>query len=250
MPLLMTWVRFAAPMFCAVILTAAPPKIMLWSWYADDDFRFLKNSGIGVAYLALSLQLAGRDEVTPNPRAIPVRIAPGTWQTAVVRIDFDAYGTRRPAFTAQQSKLAARMIAEIAQISQANAIQIDFDAPETAYPFYRGLLADVRGRLGPKMFLSVTALVSWCLTQESWLAGLPVDEIVPMAFQMGLSTPAILTMLQGGGQFNFAACRGSIGVQLQEEASVRPRKDQRVYFFAHYSWSPQDVRAAQAMILP
>src|SRR5271165_2573715 len=88
----------------------APPKIMLWSWYAEDDFRFLKSPDIGVAYLALSLTLSGRDEVTPYPRAVPVRIPPHTWQTAVIRFDFDSYGARRPAFTEQQRKLAVKMI--------------------------------------------------------------------------------------------------------------------------------------------
>lgn len=34
-----------------------PPKLMLWSWFAEDDFRPLGDRGVGVAYLALSLEL-------------------------------------------------------------------------------------------------------------------------------------------------------------------------------------------------
>ena len=225
---------------------------MLWSWFADDDFRFVKTADVGVAFLALSIQLAGRDEVRPSPRVHPVRIGPGTWQTAVVRLDFDSYGSRRPAFTEKQLNLVAKMIAEIAEVSRAQSIQIDFDAPRSAYPFYRKLLADVRSRLGSTVFLSITALVSWCDSPSSWMAGLPVDEIVPMAFYMGQSTPAITSMLQSGGQFGFPACRDSIGVQREDYGdSVKPHKNQRAYFFrSEQPWSPDALRAARAAIAP
>jgi hypothetical protein len=78
------------------------------------------------------------------------------------------------------------MIVDLARITHANALQIDFDAPESARPFYRALVADVRRELGPDVFLSVTALLSWCATPHSWLHNLPADEIVPMAFDPGV----------------------------------------------------------------
>lgn len=226
-----------------------PPKFMLWSWFAEDDLRFLKDSDIGVAYLALSLWFEGSDKVVPGPRSEPLRIAPNTWQMVVVRFDFNP--NRQPAFSEAQRRLAVKMIAEIAALSGAQAIQIDFDAPASAHSFYRHLLTDVRNRLGPKVFLSITALVSWCETRQSWLAGLPVDEIVPMAFYMGQATPAITTMLQRGGQFSFPGCHESIGVQLGYGTPVRPHKEQRAYFFAEpQRWSAETVRAARAAVLP
>ncbi len=235
----------------ATTAAASPPKIMLWSWNEPDDFRFLKNSEVGVAYLALSIHFAGQDPVSPSPRAIPVRIGPTTWQTAVIRFDFDSYGSRRPAFTEQQRKDAVQMIGEIAELSHAQGIQIDFDAPQSGYPFYRRLLADVRTRLGPKVFLSITALVSWCDSEQSWLTRLPVDEIVPMAFYMGQSTPAIITLLRSGGQFRFPGCRGSIGVQFGGyDDSIRPHKAQRAYFFSEKAWSMETVGAADRTIQP
>jgi len=233
----------------------APPKLMLWSWYAADDFRLLADPGVGVAYLALSLRFEGKSEVTPDPRAIPVRIAPDTYQMAVVR--FDYYELHRPAFSQRQRQLAARMVAEMAAFARPQAVQIDFDAPRSAWPFYRQLLADIRDRLGPDMFLSITALVSWCDTSQSWLAGLPVDEVVPMAFFMGQATAATLTMLERGGQFAFPGCRASIGIALGDEygrPSARPRNDQRAYFFPLFPglmpWSPETVKAARKAILP
>jgi hypothetical protein len=228
-----------------------PPNIMLWSWYAPDDFRFVSGPDIGIAYLALSIQLEGRDEATPAPRAQPVRIPPQTWQTAVIRIDFDSYGSRRPGFTELQRKLVLQMIAEIAKLSHAQGIQIDFDAPPSAYAFYRHLLTDVRARLGPKVFLSMTALVSWCTVERSWLSGLLVDEIVPMAFYMGQSTPAITMLLQRGGQFSFPACRSSIGVEIGGyDDPIRPHPAERAYFFSQKAWTVDSVRAARQAIQP
>jgi hypothetical protein len=233
----------------------APPKLMLWSWYAADDFRPLVDQGVGVAYLALSLRFEGQSEVRPDPRAIPVRIASGTYQMAVVRFNYYSDGALRPAFSQRQRQLAARMVAETAAFARPQAVQIDFDAPRSAWPFYRQLLADIRDRLGPDMFLSITALVSWCDTAQSWLAGLPVDEIVPMAFSMGRATPAVVTMLQRGGQFAFPGCRASMGVGLAADyygsPSARPRSSQRAYFFPESTpWSAETVNAARKAILP
>lgn len=243
------------PLCCGTGATAspakqAPPKVMLWSWFAEDDFRPLTDPAVGVAYLALSLRFEGRG-VTPSPRAMAVRISPDAYKMAVVRFDYPS--DRKPSFSPRQAELAAAMVAEIAEFAKPQAVQIDFDAPQSAWPFYRQLLTDIRSRLGPGVFLSVTALVSWCDSAQSWLNGLPVDEIVPMAFSMGQATPAIVTMLQKGIQFPFSGCRGSIGVELpaDHDVLVRPRKVQRAYFFpGGQKWSPQLVSRAKQAILP
>jgi hypothetical protein len=224
---------------------------MLWSWFTEDDFRPLANTGIGVAYRGLSLGFEGQAEVIPNPRFIPVRISPDTYKMLVVRFDYSSEAGRRPAFSQRQRQLAVRMVAEIVALAHPQAVQVDFDAPRSAWPFYRQLLGDLRDRLGPHLFLSATALVSWCDTTQSWLSGLPVDEIVPMAFYMGQATPAILTMLQRGDQFQFPGCRTSIGVELAGALSVRPRKTQRAYFFpGAEKWSPATLAIARRMVLP
>jgi hypothetical protein len=176
------------------------------------------------------------------------------YQMAVVRFDslFDA--AHHPAFSPRQRGSAVKMIAEITAITHPQALQIDFDAPQSAWLFYRQLLSEVRARIGPEIFLSITALVSWCDTARSWLAGLPVDEIVPMAFYMGRATPATVTMLERGGQFAFAGCRGSIGVASGGRygtPSARPRKGQRAYFFpAFEKWSPDLVSRAEVGFQP
>jgi hypothetical protein len=238
-----------------------PPSVMFWSWFAEDDFRPFAGRDIGVAYLALSLQFEGQDQVTPSPRAIPVRIPPQMYQMAVIRFDTWPDPPRRAALTGRQRELAVRMVAEIAAITHPKGIQIDFDALPGAWPFYRQLLSEVRARIGPDIFLSITALVSWCDSAQSWLAGLPVDEIVPMAFSMGQVTPAIVTMLERGGQFQFPGCRASIGVGMQEDysvprpraymAMVGPRKGQRAYFFpGGHQWSTELLSSAQKAVRP
>ncbi len=246
--------RVTAGLCCVLTLFAAPksvpPKLVLWSWCGENDLRFLKDSDIGVAYLALSLHFEGRDTVVPSPREMPLRTAPNTWLMAVVRLDYRADDTDKASFSERQRQLSARMIGEIASLTHAQGIQIDFDAPQSAYPFYRQLLQDVRRRLDPNVFLSMTALVSWCETPHSWLTAVPVDEIVPMAFDMGQASAAVITKLARGGTFAYPGCRKSIGMHL-EPGYVKPRKNQRAYFFAQPNrWSPETVRLAQEAILP
>jgi hypothetical protein len=240
-----------------------PPQLMLWSWFAGDDFRPLANRQVGVAYLALSLQFEGRDAPAPSPRLTPVRIPPGMYDMAVVRFDASREPGKRPAYSQKQRELATRMIAEIYDIVHPKALQIDFDAPESARPFYRQLLSDVRARLGPGVFLSMTALVSWCASAGSWLSDLPVDEIVPMTFSMGGAyiTPEAMAKAMGTGEFPCTRCRSSIGIELPAgvdaftrrdlEPAVRPRKQQRAYFFAAMRpWTPELLSKAQRSFLP
>lgn len=233
----------------------APPRLMLWSWFAEDDFRALANGDTGVAYLALSLELQGQKEVIPSPRSTPVRISPKTYQMAVIRLDYRPEAAYRPAFSPTQRRLAVEMIAEIVQLTQPQAIQIDFDAPRSAWPFYRQLITDLRTRLGPGMFLSITALVSWCQAADTWLARLPVDEIVPMAFYMGQATPAVTTMLQQGGRFVSPGCRSSIGLEMEPgrdlNFSIRPHQNQRAYLFPLFSnWSAEMMARAAGAFIP
>lgn len=233
----------------------APPRLMLWSWYQEDDFRKLLDRDTGVAYRGLSLQFDGQNDVSADPRMVPVRIAPETYQMLVIRFDYRADTRPAVAFSAQQRQLAVKMIAEMMALAKPRALQIDFDAPQSARPFYRHLLTDIRGVIGPDIFLSMTALVSWCDSSQSWMAGLPVDEIVPMAFNMGQATGVVLTMLRSGGQLAFGGCRGSLGVEwFRQPTAIEtpvPRKEQRAYvFFGFDKWSASDVQRVRRELRP
>ena len=226
---------------------------MLWSWFAEDNFLPLAQPGVGVAYLALSLRFDGLDKVIPSPRLIPVRIPHETYRMAVIRFDNELDGPHRASFSPTQCELAVNMVAEMAALAHPQAIQIDFDAPLSARPFYRQLLTDLRARLGPDTFLSMTSLVSWSNSESSWLSALPVNEIVPMAFYMGQSTPATVTLLQEGGQFPFAGCRDSIGLMIanNRKPEIRPHQGQRAYFFTGYTkWSADLIASALNLFQP
>ena len=111
-------------------------------------------------------------------------------------------------------------------------MQIDFDAPVSARAFYRRLIEEVRKRLGPDVFLSITALASWC-DAGSWMTDLPVDEIVPLVFRMGQAGESIQARLSRGEKFGWEGCRSSIGI---EGGGWRPpiAPGQRVYVFPDY----------------
>ena len=216
----------------------APPERMLWSWFADDDLRFLSARTAGVAFRALSVTFRGNAEVIPHPRRTRLRTAPGTYEMAVVRFDFGG----RPGFSERQRHLALRMIEETITLTGARALQIDFDAPRSAYDFYRQLLGDLRRDLGRSVFLSITALVDWC-GERSWMSGLPVDEMVAMEFAMGPAANRVTAQLRSGEEFAFAGCRTSIGLD-RAGPFYKARMGQRVYFFSTGSWSAMGVRAA------
>lgn len=186
----------------------APPKRMLWSWFAEDDFRPLADQDIGVAYLALSLQFEGQNNVTPSPRNVAVQIPPKMYQLAVVRFD-NAFGSgHKPAFSQRQRQLAVSMIAEIAAITKPQTIQIDFDAPQSAWPFYRQLLSEVRTRIGPDLFLSITALVSWCEASNSWLAGRLLMKLCPWLSIWGRRRQQPSRCSNGAGSLDLPAVVG------------------------------------------
>ena len=65
----------------------------------------------------------------------------------------------------------------------------------------------------------MTALASWCLS-DRWISDLPVDEAVPMLFQMGPETPDIKRMLRGRA----AGIPPSLLPMLQDPAQVVPRE--------------------------
>ncbi len=225
--------------------TPEPPSRMLWAWEVDTDLRFLNPSDAGVAWLAMTVYLDGT-RTAPEPRSATLEVPPGVYQMAVVRLE-KAYDSAPPKWTAEQRRSAVAAIVDLVRITHSRAVQIDFDAPESAHAFYRALMADLRRRLDSGVFLSMTALVSWCAGPKNWIDDFPVDEIVPMNFDAGYSWPRTSTP---PAEFSDPACRKSIGVMYPTRASTIPpsvRHGERVYFF-HNGWTSGDVRGAFRMV--
>jgi hypothetical protein len=211
------------PLLALFLAPPAPPPARL-NWYWLDEYpaaSTLKFPNTGAAFLAMSYAVQGDRPVITFPRRIPLKLPPNTFRMAVVRINH--YVAK---FTVAQRAELARMIAEVPALTRTSALQIDFDAPESAWPFYRALLADVRRAIGPNVFLSITALASWC-GKDSWMTSLPVDEIVPMFFRMGRQKiePPLA----------FPGCQSSAGVSEDEPPVRLPASIKRVYTFKRSS---------------
>lgn len=215
---------------------------MLWFWYSTE-LKDPLHPGVGVAFVVASLSLRGSSDVTPFLRRSPLAIPAGVYRMGVIRIEH-----RNAAFTEKQQLQIARMIAEAVQMVRPAGIQIDFDAPRSAWPFYRQLLKDVCRRIGPGVFLSITALASWC-DADSWLAGADIDEAVPMLFQMGSSSAAVLERLRTNGKFPFRGCQNSVGISVKGLDFRLPFE--RVYVFPDRgNWRTESMRQALNVNLP
>jgi hypothetical protein len=220
-----------------LIAMAAPPPLMLWAWERPTDLRGLPASA-GIAYLVATLRLEGT-EVRVVPRLQPLRADPGTYRMAVVRIE--AAPSKFALSAAQRSRTAVAIV-DALRVTRAESLQIDFDATASQRVFYAALIRDVRAKIGPKVFLSITALVSWC-GAGSWLDRLPVDETVPMAFEMGPDAAAAETLFRSGGELGNARCRDSVGVSVDGPKIKLPRTYRRTYLFHYADWDKDFVRS-------
>src|SRR5439155_8746311 len=74
----------------------------------------------------------------------------------------------------------AAAVAAITHLGSDN-VQIDFDATLSERPFYRALINDLHRTIP---HITITALASWC-SDDRWMGDLPIDDAIPMLFQMG-----------------------------------------------------------------
>ena len=86
----------------------------------------------------------------------------------------------------------------------------------------------------------MTSLASWC-TGDAWFNNFPVDEAVPMAFQMGADTEKIKRYLANGNDWDEPLCRGSYGISVEEPLNAELKPERRVYYFKSTSWNKADI---------
>ena len=215
------------------------PRVMLWAWERRDDLRTIDPRAVGVAYLAKTLVLH-HDTMLTHPRLQPLEIPPATVLMPVVRIETDKFFP--PTFEPTQRARVVHEVAALGSVAPLSAIQIDFDAKQSEREFYRAVLSDLRRMLPDTIRLSITALASWCLG-DNWLAGLPIDEAVPMLFRMGADRQHVLRHLQAGGEVRCTAGQYSIGLAT-DEPIPRGQSGRRLYVFSPRAWSPTSVSTA------
>lgn len=233
--------RLLIPLLVALLPGAPPrdveahaPHTILWAWERPEDLRFLDDD-VGVAFLAATIRL--RDgSVTTSPRRQPLRVKDTAHLTAVVRIE-----TRNGAPLGKPERdEVVRVVAGIAARPGVRAVQIDFDAKRSQRDGYRQLLSDLRGALPPERSLSITALASWCVFDRWMDENMPVDEVVPMVFDMGRGGSALRAQLSADGDFRDVRCREAVGHSTWEPPVSLPGR-KRTYWFHDSPWTPEVV---------
>jgi len=224
---------------------SALPRTIVWAWERPEDLRFLPAGRVGVSFLAETVTLSG-GTVNVRPRLNSLRVAPGTPLVACARIEVDS--GHPPALSSDQMAVASAAIASMTNLAGIAAVQVDFDATVFERAFYAGLLRDLRRRLPSGMPLSMTALASWCM-DDRWIAGLPVDEAVPMLFQMGPDAADVRVLLAQGRDFSLPVCRESVGISTDEPIRNLP-PGRRRYVFSPKGWSPSALNALLAKERP
>lgn len=151
---------------------------------------------------------------------------------AVVRVE---RGRERPtAPTAVQRAAVVAAAVEAAGLPRVFELQIDWDAVTSERDAYAAVLEELRRRL-PHLRLSITALASWCFG-DPWISGLPIDDAVPMLFEMGADGPAIRQALERGLDFRLPLCRSSVGLSTRELPGRLP-PGRRLWLFHARPWT-------------
>jgi hypothetical protein len=194
-PLLNRWAKWAVVASMAVLCLAVRsdatglamprtlermqslPKRILWAWERLEDLHGIDPGKTAVAFLDQTIVLG--PDVVSRPRRQAVVYPTGTRLVAVVRVEV-VPGT---VLDESRRQRVVELILHSARRPEIVALQVDFDATRSQRSFYADVLRELRQEMPAEMPLSMTALASWC-SYDDWIAGLPVDEAVPMFFRM------------------------------------------------------------------
>jgi hypothetical protein len=211
---------------------ATQSHLILWAWEMPERLAFIDPRQIAVAYLDQTIYVG--ESVHTRPRVQPMQVSPGTEVVAVVRIEM-------PAGAETSQAVAAEIVAALLRSARrpgVSALQVDFDAVKSQQGFYSKVLRQTRREMPPGMPLSVTALASWC-AYDRWLAGLPIDEAVPMLFRMG-KEQNLFRPDRGAPLVREPLCSGSLGLSV-DETWPHELAGRRLYVFNPRPWTEQSV---------
>jgi hypothetical protein len=245
---------------------AALPPLMLWVGERPDDVRTwvggsarqaklkggadnqpvppVQDQRMGVAVLDTTILL--RDgSASVRRRQQPLQLPPawyaqnGVQQKAplvtIVHIDM-ARGARKPQLNEKQKRTIVNAIVAAAARSPSQVVQLDFEVMHSQKPFLADVVKRSRDALPDNVALSITALASWCVG-DAWLADLPADEIVPIAFRMAGDAGRMRDVLNHEGHFPRPECQPSLGLSLDEQPWPDKLRSQRLYLFNRNAWS-------------
>lgn len=215
-----------------------PPKI-LWAWEREEDLRFIEPEKFGIAFLAQTLILQN-ENVTFRPRRQPLEVAPETYLIAVTRIETSKEQKSRPKLSKKQSDEIVLLVKKTLQLRDVRAVQIDFDVVVSEREFYRSMITELKKSLPENTPLTITSLASWCVG-DSWFNDFPIDEAVPMAFQMAADDERIRSFLSNGNDWREPLCRGSYGISIDEPLKMNFEANRRFYYFNPKPWKKSDL---------
>ena len=221
--------RVALILLAIATLSPARAERVVWAWERPEALATLPP-GVGVAAVVGFLRLRGGAVSMARGRRFPLTLGAGApAPIGVVHIEVDQAETLQwtPALRDQVIAAAVGFAAGYA------SVQVDMEVRQSQRPALLDVLSGLRAALPPGTHLSMTALASWCET-ERWLAGAPVDEIVPMLFRMGRSGSRLRDKLAAGRDFAEPRCRTAVGVSLDAPAMVPSNR--RVYIFNPKPW--------------
>lgn len=215
------------------------PSKILWAWERPEDLRFLDANKFGVAFLAQTLTLRN-NEVIFQPRRQSLQIAPKTYLIAVTRIETAKQNSLRSDLSDGQKEKVVSFIKKTLELPNVKAVQIDFDALVSERTFYRNVVNELKKQLPANTPLMMTALASWCVG-DAWFSDFPVDEAVPMAFEMGADDKAIRDFLIHENDWREPLCRGSYGIAVDEPLKVNFNPNRRFFYFKSKAWEKSDL---------
>ena len=226
----------------------APPQKMLWAWERPEDLRFIDSKATGVAYLAATIKIKNNNVICIN-RHQPLQVPPGTYMMPVMRIESD--GTLSTS-SDDVIKRIANLVPHFLKPS-VRGFQFDFDARKSERGWYKLFLIQMRETLPTDIYLSMTSIASWCLGDD-WISSshLPIDEVVPMFFEMGADSKPIADLLDNGNIYGHTY--QALGISDREptinkligksSASIL-KPIPRIYMFSRTPWNK---RKAQTMM--
>lgn len=217
---------------------AALPANLIWAWERPEDLRWLP-ADVGVAFVASTILLRG-DDALVHPRTTPLMVPDFTPLVPVLHVD--ASWRTPPSLNPQQEARIAQELIRIAQRANRNVVQLDFEVRRSQRMFLAKTIDTIRQQLDPRIALSVTALASWCL-DDNWMQGSRADEIVPMAFRMGLQQYALRQRLLQQQGFTPPHCRSAIGFSSDEPMMTVRAK--RHYYFSPHPWTASSWQILQ-----
>lgn len=223
----------------------SPPQLMLWAWERPEDLRFIDTKTTGVAYLAATIKIKN-DKVTYISRHQPLQVIPATYMMPVVRIESNG------SLNESNQQIINEIVSLLPKFLKPHVrgFQFDFDARKSERAWYKNFLVKARATLPQEIYLSMTSLASWCLGDD-WISGsnLPVDEVVPMFFEMGADNKPIADLLDKGNTFGHSY--QALGISDKDPAINRLigksvagilKPGARVYMFSRSPWNQKKAQ--------